>query len=94
MDYYKITNVVEKTVCDLIERLMEEKYGMCTCEKCLADIAALALNDLKPRYVASKRGEAFARADALGQNTYTAVMVAVAKAIKQVGLNPRHEASL
>ncbi|MGI6434567.1 MAG: late competence development ComFB family protein [Syntrophomonadaceae bacterium] len=91
---YQITNVVEKTVGDLIERLLEEKCEMCTCEKCRADIAALALNDLQPRYVASKRGEAFARADALGQNTYTAVMVAVAKAIKQVSLNPRHEVRL
>ncbi|HCF51547.1 MAG TPA: competence protein ComFB [Syntrophomonas sp.] len=89
----RIVNVVEQAVWDLMRRVLEEKHGICTCPKCQADIAALALNNLKPRYVTSAKGEALARADSLDQTTYIAVLVALAKAIEQVAPNPRHEVS-
>jgi len=88
---YRIVNVVEQSVWDLMGRALEAKPGICTCPKCQSDIAALALNNLKPRYVTTRKGEALARAENLDQSTYTAVIVALARAIEQVGPNPRHE---
>lgn len=86
----RVINVVENAVWDLMGKVLEENHGICTCAKCRADIAAVALNNLKPRYVTSTKGEALARADSLDQNTYIAVLVALAKAIEQVAPNPRH----
>lgn len=86
----KLVNVVEYAVWELMERMLAERDDVCKCDKCKQDIAAFALNQLKPRYVASKKGEAIARADSLDQKCFIQVMVALAKAIELVGSNPRH----
>lgn len=87
----QVINMVETAVWDLMAKVLNENQGICTCPKCRADIAAIALNNLKPRYVTSNRGQALARADNLDQNTYIAVLVALAKAVEQVAPNPRHD---
>lgn len=85
----RLINVVEKAVWELMDRVLED-HDICKCEKCRVDIAALALNRLKPRYVVTKMGETIARADTLDQKSYIAVIVALAKAAKTVGANPKH----
>ena len=49
----EIRNENEKPVHDLIFQYQVESRLPCDCRECLLDIAALALNALKPRYVVS-----------------------------------------
>lgn len=51
----KVENIMEHIVLNEIEDLME-KAGVCACEKCQMDVAALALNKLKPKYIVSVTG--------------------------------------
>ncbi len=82
-------NLMESTVKELINDLMA-KENMCTCEQCRLDVAALALNNLPPRYVVSPKGASYARADLLELQKYVDVIGAITKAIRLVKEHPRH----
>lgn len=47
---YYYVNVLEGIVKDRVETYMR-RFGVCTCPRCVADIIALALNGLPPKYV-------------------------------------------
>jgi competence protein ComFB len=64
--------------------------NMCTCEKCLLDIAAIALNDLPPKYVVTKKGELYSKINTLGQQFEVDVVSAITKAAVLVKRRPRH----
>ena len=55
------------------------------------DIAALALNNLPPRYVSTHKGDIFVRIQEMEGKNDVDVIQAIAKAIEIVGKNPRHE---
>jgi len=82
-------NLMESTVKELINDLIA-KENMCTCEQCRLDVAALALNNLPPRYVVSPKGASYARADLLELQKYVDVIGAITKAIRLVKEHPRH----
>ena len=84
-----LQNLMEETVFTTIDELMTGK-NVCTCEQCRLDIAALALNNLPPRYVVTAKGACYARADLLGIQKYVDVIGAVTQAIKLVQEHPRH----
>lgn len=84
-----LQNLMEKIVSDAVEELLVGK-DMCKCEQCRLDIAALALNDLPPRYVVTPKGASYARADLLEIQKYVDVIGAITKAIKLVQEHPRH----
>lgn len=86
-----LQNLMEKFVFAAIDELLVGK-GVCRCEQCRMDIAALALNDLPPRYVVTAKGASYARADLLETQKYVDVIGAVTKAIKLVQEHPRHNA--
>ncbi|NLX02182.1 MAG: late competence development ComFB family protein [Syntrophomonadaceae bacterium] len=48
----KVINVVESMVWEAMDSVLDQKPGICRCEKCRADIAAYALNQLNPHYAA------------------------------------------
>jgi competence protein ComFB len=64
--------------------------NVCTCEKCLLDIAAIALNDLPPKYVVTKKGELYSKINTLGQQFEVDVVSAITKAAVLVKRRPRH----
>lgn len=84
-------NVTEKLVWESLDNLLKKKPSVCSCEKCRADIVALALNRLDPHYVATEKGEAISKALMLDTNKQTKVMIALLEAIKIVEANPRHK---
>lgn len=63
---------------------------ICQCDKCRNNIAALALNQLKPAYVSTAKGEVYFRLSALDWQNRCNLTVAVHSAIKKVASSPRH----
>ncbi len=45
---------------DEVLAVADKTHDVCGCDKCREDITARALNQLRPFYVTSKRGEVFA----------------------------------
>lgn len=87
----KAKNIVEGLVWDSLDGVLESKPDACKCEKCRADIVALALNHLPPKYVVTEMGETIARAEGLDNKVRIAVLVALAEAVELVSSRPRHE---
>lgn len=85
-----ITNYMEIWVQDYLEILLE-KNDSCACDKCKRDIFTLALNNLKPHYVATPIGEIMAKLESTKQQFDTDIIVEIANAIKKVSSNPNHD---
>lgn len=52
-DRYPVDTLInenEEYVFKVIDRLIDEESDFCTCQDCILDIAAIALNNLPPRY--------------------------------------------
>lgn len=84
-----LQNLMEDTVLIAVEEFMG-KQDICKCEQCRLDVAAIALNNLPPRYVVTPKGASYARADLLEVQKYVDVVGAITKAIKLVKEHPRH----
>ncbi|RJX25795.1 MAG: competence protein ComFB [Dethiobacter sp.] len=84
-----LQNLMEETVLTAIQDLVN-KQNICKCEQCRLDIAAIALNNLPPRYVVTPKGDSHARADLPELQKYVDVIGAVTKAIRLVKEHPRH----
>ncbi len=78
-------------VWEAIDSVLEQKPGVCRCEKCRADIAAYALNKLSPHYAVSKLGEVLVKTGSLDRDIHVAILVALTEAVEIVSANPRHE---
>lgn len=87
----QITNYMEVLVKKYLEDVLSEWQGICTCEKCKRDMMALALNQLKPMYVATQQGEVYAKANiTFNPQCATDVVLALNEAIKIVSQEVRH----
>lgn len=84
-----LQNLMEQIVLNAIPDLAA-RQNVCSCEQCRADIAAIALNNLPPRYVVTQKGVTETRADLLAIQKYVDVIGAITKAIKLVKEHPRH----
>ena len=62
----------------------------CTCDDCRNDMIAYALNQLPPKYVATRKGEVYSKTFILRNQHRTDIMAALTKAAKIVKENPRH----
>jgi competence protein ComFB len=88
---YKLTNIAEQLVWQEVDAVLEQKTDACKCNKCRADIAAYALNKVKPHYVVSRQGEVLARTQSLQNVHRVGLLVAITEAVEIVAANPRHE---
>ncbi|MCR4434243.1 MAG: late competence development ComFB family protein [Clostridiales bacterium] len=86
----QIKNYMEEIVFNLIKEVLAD-INVCTCEKCVLDIAAVALNDLPPKYIVTERGEIYSRIETLKQQFEVDVIAAITKAAVLVKRKPRHE---
>ncbi|MDR2471462.1 MAG: late competence development ComFB family protein [Treponema sp.] len=91
-DFDMLKNESEKLVVTELGRQLEtHKEPLCRCETCVVDMAAMALNAVKPLYRVSLLGTQYA-AQAMSETGYAASLKsAVAKAIEQVRKNPAHD---
>lgn len=86
----KIKNHMEDVVINLLFRIVKDKEDICRCDKCLSDIAAIALNRLPPRYVSSEKGEVYSKVQDMSIQFEANVITAITEAIHIVSKNPRH----
>lgn len=85
----QIKNYMEEIVFNQMKEVLTD-INMCTCDKCLLDIAAIALNDLPPKYIVTEKGELYSKINTLKQQFEVDVIAAITKAAVLVKRNPRH----
>lgn len=86
----QIKNYMEEIVFQQMKSVLLD-LNTCSCDKCLLDIAAIALNSLPPKYVVTEKGELYSKIETLKQQFEVDVVAAVTKAAVIVKRNPRHE---
>jgi competence protein ComFB len=82
-------NVNEELVRQNVRKVMGE-LGACQCETCFANACALVLNELKPKYVTSKKGALLSKIDSIDVSSQASLTVEVTKAVMKVMSNPHH----
>jgi competence protein ComFB len=76
---------------ELGKQLDAYNSDVCMCNDCLLDMAAIALNSVKPLYRVSLLGSIYA-SQAMNEESYAnSVRDAVKKAIEKVRKNPSHD---
>ncbi|MBF0542813.1 MAG: late competence development ComFB family protein [Candidatus Riflebacteria bacterium] len=85
-----LNNRMEVFVRNELEVLKAREADICTCERCLLDVIALALNALPSRYVVTKFGEIAANLELESSQYRADVTVALLKALEKVRQKPRH----
>lgn len=84
-----LRNLIEEVVLSSVADYLK-KEGICDCDQCQLDVAAIALNNLPPRYVVTSKGASYAKADMLDMQKYIDIIGAITKAIRLVKEHPRH----
>ena len=91
-DFHLLENEAENLVLNELElQLVPEKGEMCLCNECVVDIAAMALNNVKPLYRFSILGTLYAAAAMTEQSYADSVKQSVTQAIQKVKQNPAHD---
>lgn len=89
-DKDKVRNYMEVCVEDMLKPILKE-INSCSCDKCVMDITAIALNSLKPKYVVTKKGELYSKLTTLRHQFDVEIIAAITKAAVIVARDPRHE---
>ncbi len=92
-DFDILVNEAERLVLAELEKQLDERAddSICLCEDCVLDMAAYALNAVKPMYRVSLLGSLYA-AHAMDEASYAqAVRSAVDQAIRKISENPSHD---
>jgi len=91
-DFQFLKNEAENMVVKELGRQLDEfKENVCRCNDCVVDMAAMALNNVRPLYRVSLLGTLYA-ASAMDEESYAKrIREAVSTAIKKVHSNPGHD---
>ena len=91
-DFVLLKNEAEQLVLrELEHQLKVYPEEICRCNECVVDMAAIALNSVKPLYRFSLLGTLYA-AQAMNEKDYAdSVQNAVAQAVDKVRNNPSHD---
>lgn len=84
-----VKNVMEVLVWNFLDDILEKFPEGCNCEQCRYDIAALALNQLTPKYVATEKGEIYTKIQFLEVQYRADIVGALTRAIAKVIESPR-----
>lgn len=86
-----VFNVAEIIVSSLLNKILEDYKDICKCEKCINDMLALSLNNVKPHYVTSDSGAVYAKvAFQVNPQELATLTCTVMQAIEKVSSNPHH----
>jgi len=87
-----LKNEAEVMVIREVESQIEKLPDMCLCNECIVDIAAIALNNVKPLYRFSLLGTLYASQAISSDQAYAdSIKQAVTDAIVKVKNNPAHD---
>ncbi len=89
----EMQNYMEILMWQRLDDILDAHPGICRCEKCRYDIAALAMNFLPPRYVVTDRGQIYTKIKALEQQFTIDIVSAITHAVKVVSSTPQHQES-
>jgi len=81
---------MEEVVLNLMESVLND-IDMCKCEQCVMDIAAIALNNLPPKYISTETGELYSKVNVLRNQFEVDVISAITRAAVLVKKSPRHK---
>lgn len=87
-----LVNEMENAVFDELENQLKEdtEDKICKCQDCILDMAAYALNNLKPAYRSSLTGKIYSQRLYNGEEKLEIERV-VKKAIEKISKNPSHK---
>ena len=86
---YVCRNVMEQIVEEKLDEMFKT-YDGCTCERCRADIMAITLNNIQPRYAVTDEGELFAKIQCCNKRGELEIVKQLATAANIVKNNPNH----
>ncbi|MDD6992284.1 MAG: late competence development ComFB family protein [Oscillospiraceae bacterium] len=84
-----LVNANEEIVKQRLPELLKE-YDCCKCEKCVCDMMAIALNNIKPAYVNTSEGMLFKRINSMLPQKNADIDIEILKAINLVSAHPKH----
>ncbi|MGM0502011.1 MAG: late competence development ComFB family protein [Bacillota bacterium] len=85
-------NLLKNRVEEEVKEILEANDEFCACEQCQADVSALALNNLKPRYAGSDEGEVVLEStDISSTQTEMDIYRTILEAAKVVNEQPHHD---
>jgi competence protein ComFB len=91
-DFHLLKNEAEIMVIREIEnQLSNNSVEVCKCNECIVDMAAIALNTVKPLYRFSLLGTLYASQAMTEQSYANSIKEAVTTAIGKVKNNPAHD---
>jgi len=90
-DNMAVVNVIEQLVWEYMDEVLASRADICRCEICRMDIAAYALNRLKPLYAATSKGEIMCRAQLMDRQLYLDIIVMLTEAVNVVAAKPHHQ---
>jgi competence protein ComFB len=85
-------NMLEGVLRGIRDDVLARHKQYCTCQQCLDDVLALALNHCRPKYVSGNRpmGNALTAVQVALDQSRAELTVVVFDAIRHVAANPRH----
>lgn len=86
----RLVNYMEIAVDHYIKNLLKAFPDVCKCDHCMMDIKALTLNQLKPHYIVTERGELYSKIEEMNLQFETDVLKALVDSISKVSKSPRH----
>lgn len=86
----KVYNITEDLVLQQLEDSIKQFPGACRCEQCMADVMAMTLNKITPRYVSSDKGSVMARVFGSHDTERINILREVTNAIEKITSNPHH----
>ena len=85
-------NLLKKRVEEEVTEVLEKNDEFCACDQCIADVSALALNNLRPRYAGSEEGEVVLEStDISSTQTEMDIYRTILEAAKVVNQRPHHD---
>ena len=85
----KIYNAMQMLVEENTEKYMT-MFKLCTCPRCRADVQAIALNNLQPKYVVMEEGELIPRITVYERQFHTTITAQILRACTIVAAHPHH----
>lgn len=88
---YSFKNFSEDIVHKILFQVLENYPDICKCDKCIADMMALSLNCVKPKYVVSEVGEIYTKAlNEIDKQELISITACVVTAVETVSKNLKH----
>lgn len=88
---YRFVNIMEHLILRQDISSVLSQYNVCNCTRCMADVCALALTSLPPKYVVTSKDSLSPLLSYYESRNKIPMLTALIKACNQVRENPRHK---